>query len=198
VAGGVGGMMSLRLLGTGGEDLRAMAIDWWASPLAVTLLRTHTGLGSIALELSWREDAVIGRLTARRPIARELAVLSRRFFDAPIDALDHDPAFTEAFGPFCPPTGSAVFARFTLDSSPYPRLVVERCGVRLTQDTPRPILPVLDPDVEAVLKGLDRLDLRDDLARACAALHEALSRQDRDAVRAALAPLKALLRQPWP
>lgn len=190
-------MSPLFLVGVDAADLREMALDWWAAPLARAVLLHDRGPTSVVLVLSAEGGKVRGRLRggSGQSIDQLLAPISRRLLDAPLGALDADPAFSEAFGPFCPESGEVIFARFTIErlATGYRRLVTEVCGKRLRPDAARAVVEALDPDVAAVIDGLATLDRHDALAATSLQLVTAIRAGQRFAARAALKTLQGLL-----
>ncbi len=192
-------MNPLFLVGVDAEDLREMALDWWAAPLARAALIHERGPASVVLVLSADGGQVRGRLRggSGQSIDRILAPISRRLLDASLDALGEDPAFSEAFGPFCPESGEVIFARFTIErlATGYRRLVTEVCGERLRPDEKRAVVEALDPDVAAVIDGLATRDRHNALAATSLQLVTASRAGQRAVARSALKTLQGLLRR---
>jgi hypothetical protein len=147
--------------------------------------------------------------------AERVEATHQRLFCAPMDSLDADEGAARAFGAFCAvdPNEWTTVLRFIrarpgwLRDGERPFIVeVVELGHRRRPDAEAPAeraravriaAPTLDPDVAAVLSGLEALDRRDQLIRLCAKLYTARERNEpEDLIRAALFELEEVLSGP--
>lgn len=214
----------LRAFGRSPEDLREMLTDWWLKPLSGALLEAaphvkHLSLAARALP----GDRVALRLVPGDVVhgldpAWDLRVEAthQRLFCAPMDTLDADEGAARAFGAFVSDDPgewttvlrvSRVRPGWRVDEGERTFIVeLQDLGHRRRPDAEAPAeraraariaAPVVDPDVAAVLSGLEALDRRDLLLQRCAALARVRARREPEAlICAALFELEEALNGP--
>ena len=217
-------MIPLRAYGRSPEDLRVMLTDWWLKPLAGALLEAAPHVRHLSLAVrALPGDRVALRLIPGDVVhdldpawAARVEATHQRLFCAPMDSLDADEGAARAFGAFVSDHAAewTLVLRLTrarpgwrLDEGERPFIVeVADLGHRRRPDAEAPAeraraariaAPTLDPDVAAVLSGLEALDRRDQLIRLCARLYAARERREPDdLIRAALFELEEGLNGP--
>ena len=216
-------MIPLRACGRSPEDLREMLTDWWLKPLAGALLEAAPHVRHLSLAARVLPgDRVALRLIPGDVVhdldpawANRVEATHQRLFCAPMDSLDADEGAARAFGAFVSddPAEWTTALRLTrarpgwLRDGERPFIVeVADLGHRRRPDAEAPAeraraariaAPTLDPDVAAVLSGLEALDRRDQLIRLCAKLYAARERNEPDdLIRAALFELEEGLNGP--
>lgn len=220
-------MTPLRAIGSAPKDLRKMLTDWWLIPLAGALLEAAPDVKHLTFVVrALPGDRVAPRLVPGDPLrepspawAKLVERTHQRLFCAPATALDADEGAARAYGAFCsadPKEWTDVWQliRVPLDwAKPDQRSFrVELVDLlhRRRPDSEAPAeraraariaAPVVDPDVAALLSGLEALDRRDELYRLCAELHWLRVRREpayqiHDAARALEAALKSLSASP--
>lgn len=200
-------MTPLRLHGANPEQLREVAVEWWARPLAKALLKAVPGLPAIRLRITAGQDGrLVGRLHPEQEEApagwmAQVEQASQRLFLASADALDEDEGFWRAFSAWCPPEAEVDVLRFernerdqavsTWLAEPWCRDDESPAAARFLAEAHG----ALDPDVRDLLEGLEALNQRDALAAATRALAEALAHLPGAQIRERAARLTALLEQ---
>ncbi|MEL6343632.1 MAG: hypothetical protein AAFV53_10915 [Myxococcota bacterium] len=191
----------LKLFGQDPAALREMARTWWARPLAGALMADRPQLQELVLAVKGiDEQRVMGRLFPRTRVGQmppswqaRLAAASQQLFCAPVDAMDEDEGFARAFAPYCVEGAWApviLFERKPLrNASPNRkgdrRFIVstEWIGVAQCKDADSPpeklrrkrlLATPLDPQVEALLDGIEALDQLDRLSAAMLSLLDKL------------------------
>ena len=220
-------MTPLRAIGRSPADLRKMLTNWWLTPLAWALLEAAPDVKHLTFVVrALPGDRVAPRLVpgdlGREPSPAWAKLVERthqRLFCAPATAFDADEGAARAYGAFCSVdpkewTGVWQIIRAPLKYShpswrPFSVELVDLLH-RRRPDAEAPAeraraariaAPVVDPDVAALLSGLEALDRRDELYRLCAKLYRLRARpasvyEIHDAARALEAALKSLSASP--
>lgn len=212
----------LRLFGQDPASLREMARSWWARPLAGALMADQPRLQALVMAVSSLDaERVRGRLFLEANVGvadpswdARVAAAAHQLFRAPLDALDTDAGFARAFAPFCSPIGWAPVLRLRREAlrnassnSGERNFIVstEWIGERQCADADSPperlrrkrlLATPLDPQVEALLNGLETLDQLDSLSASMLSLLDKLRYSHNDSSLAEAAEiLKARLEQ---